>query len=533
MHPTLLIGLDGATFTILDALVADGVMPNLGRWYRQGSRAVLTSTAHPLTPPAWLTMTTGRHPGGHGVFDFVRPEVRGRGSHLRLNNFRDVQAETIWSMVSRAGGRIIALNFPLTAPPPAVSGAMVPGLVSWRHMRSNVQPQGLWDELKSLPGLDPKAISWDFEQENKALMVLPEEERVPWVEFHLHRERHWFRILEHLVTTRPADLTAVMFDGVDKLQHICWPLLDERYTPSSPSPAERRLRDLCRDYFRQMDGFLAAIVERAGPEARVLVGSDHGFGPSSRIFRANKWLQQQGYLRWAENPAARQLPGSNQSAAQSVALAFDWEHTLAYVPSSACNGIYINVRRSPDDHGLAPEEYAGFRARLIDQLRGLRDPETDRPLLSSVMTREEAFPGPYCELAPDLTLTLWDHGYISVLDLEPVISIRLPVTGTHYPEGILLARGPGIRADRMLPRQAIVDVTPTLLYSLGLPVPEGLDGRVMTELFEPDYLADNPIRTAESDGEPVPIPVGALTADADPDADERVLQQLRALGYIE
>ncbi len=147
MNSTILIGIDGATFTILDRLIAEGAMPTLKALQTRGVRAELLSTPHPLTPPAWTTLMTGRSPGNHGIFDFLRSEVRGNGAFFTLNNFRDIQCETIWSIISRQGGKVLSLGFPLMAPPPPVHGAIVPGLLSWRHLRRNVHPAGLYDEL--------------------------------------------------------------------------------------------------------------------------------------------------------------------------------------------------------------------------------------------------------------------------------------------------------------------------------------------------------------------------------------------------
>ena len=67
---TLLIGLDGATFSILDPLVRDGVMPFLGRFMAQGVRGNLRSVIPPLTPPAWTSLMTGRSPGYPGDLRF-------------------------------------------------------------------------------------------------------------------------------------------------------------------------------------------------------------------------------------------------------------------------------------------------------------------------------------------------------------------------------------------------------------------------------------------------------------------------------
>ena len=69
---TVLIGIDGATYDLIEPLVEEGVMPEFGALMARGARAKLTSTLHPLTPPAWATIMTGRMPGNHGVFDFIR-----------------------------------------------------------------------------------------------------------------------------------------------------------------------------------------------------------------------------------------------------------------------------------------------------------------------------------------------------------------------------------------------------------------------------------------------------------------------------
>jgi len=72
-NKVLMIGLDGATFTLLDPLVEQGVMPFLGAVLNRGVRANLMSTRHPLTPPAWTSMITGRSPTSHGIYDFCGP----------------------------------------------------------------------------------------------------------------------------------------------------------------------------------------------------------------------------------------------------------------------------------------------------------------------------------------------------------------------------------------------------------------------------------------------------------------------------
>ena len=82
----LMIGLDGATFRLLRPLCEMGVLPFLASMMRGGVVADLMSTNNPLTPPAWTSMTTGRSPEVHGIYDFLRPAYLDDGSvYLKVN----------------------------------------------------------------------------------------------------------------------------------------------------------------------------------------------------------------------------------------------------------------------------------------------------------------------------------------------------------------------------------------------------------------------------------------------------------------
>jgi predicted AlkP superfamily phosphohydrolase/phosphomutase len=539
MNPTILIGIDGATFSILDPLMADGHLPHLRRLVHEGVRAELLSTPHPLTPPAWTTLMTGRTPGNHGIFDFIWAEERGSQVFFTLNSFHDIRVETIWTLVSRLGGTVTALNFPLTAPPPSVAGAIVPGLVSWKHLRRNVHPPELYAALKGLPGFDPKGIAWDFDREKRATKVVPPEEREEWIRFHIQRERHWFEIFRHLYRNHRTDLVAVLLDGVDKIQHICWTSLDPENQPKSPGERDILHRELCLDYFRQLDAFIGEVIATAPPEARIFLASDHGFGPSTKVFRVNKWLEQKGYLTWGRTSS---LDTSEREKVDKMVnnhfVYLDWSKTTAYAQSAATNGIHIRVARKPGDSGVPPEQYLAFRDRLAKELLEVRDPADGTRMVTRVLTRDEFFPGDCNERCADLTLVLSDYGFVSTLDVEPVIWHRPEVAGVHRPAGIFMARGPGIRKGETLSPQAIVDIAPTLLHSLGLPVPEDFEGRVIRDAFENAFLAGNEVRfgsaaTSRTPGGGTQVSEAAEPADTDEENEALILDRLRALGYVE
>lgn len=531
---TLLIGLDGATFSVLDPLMEDGVMPFLRDLTASGARATLRSTVPALTPPAWTSLLTGRGPGQHGIFDFFRKEAP-QSHHIRFLTSADIGCEAIWSMINRAGQRATLLNFPLTFPAPRLDGNLVPGgWMPWRQLRLGIHPPGLYDRMKQLPGFAARELAMDMSHEEKALEGCQQDEYEGWIALHIRREQQWLAVARHLMQEDPTDFTAVLFDGVDKLQHLCWRFIDPAYADTLTEAWEQRVREQCLEYFRQVDQIMAELVQLAGPEATVVVTSDHGFGPQVRTFFVNTWLEQCGYLRWADGhgpqTSKQQVVGMGQLARHAFLL--DWKHTQAYAPMPSGNGIHIV--RADDEHpdGVSDELYEPLRDRMIAELRELKDPIHGQPIIANVWKREEIFDGPYIDLAPDLTLELEDGGLVSILAGDAVLKARPQPSGSHRPDGVFIARGPDLRQQAALPELSILDVAPLLLYSLHVPIPAGLEGRGYTHVVEPALLQTRPGQTEVEAAAPA-----ASVAEVEPVWDEEgeaeVMRRLQALGYVE
>src|SRR5207253_8222352 len=77
----------------------------------------------------------------------------------------------------------------------------------------------------------------------------------------------------------PAEFTAVLFDGTDKIQHLCWRFIDPAGAASLASPWERRVRDKCREYFSELDTLIGELAALFGRDTTIVIASDHGFGP--------------------------------------------------------------------------------------------------------------------------------------------------------------------------------------------------------------------------------------------------------------
>ncbi len=533
MTPVLLFGLDGATFDVLDALIDRGLMPNLGRFFAEGTRAALESTVPPLTPIAWTSMVTGRRPGHHGVLGFFQYDSA-RSSALRIVSSREVRVETVWAMANRRGARAACLNFPVHCPPPKLDGVVIPGWVPWKWLKPFSHPRGLMERLQmEIPDLDLKELAMDFEQEKKSIAGAPVDDYEEWIRLHLRRDRQWFNVLRSLLAGRDHQLTGIVFDGVDKLQHLLWPFLDPRLAPARPDERFSRIRGICWDYFRQLDAFLGEACELAGPEATVVVASDHGFTGTDQVLFINTWLEREGYLVWKPSmPVVADNDFELEPDFYQLS-AFDLTRTRAYALTAASNGIHIVASGQRSAEGVPASEYVEFREKLREALlTRCVHPETGEPLIARVWTREEIFEGPAMEQAPDLTLTLRDHGFFSVRRGAGLVAKRRETMGTHHPLGVLAARGPGILPGTRLENARLEDVAPTLLYAMGLPVPAGLDGTVLMNWFTAAYRAERPLQMSSPERRQPEVSRSREPA-LPPGGEAEVMEHLRALGYIE
>ncbi|MCX7013496.1 MAG: alkaline phosphatase family protein [Candidatus Sumerlaeota bacterium] len=525
----LLLGLDGASFDYLEPLIREGVMPFLGRFFASAARAPLQSVVPPLTPPAWTSLVTGRSPGRHGIFDFAAPE--GPGSLFqRMISSRDLSGETLWSIANRHGRRATALNFPAMHPPPAVDGCVIPGWVPGRWIRRAVRPAELFDRLKKEADVQVEALGYWPDQESKAIEGCRREEYEPWIRLHIEREREWFRALRYLMTADPTDLTAIVFDGADKLLHLCWTSIDPR---SAPEPSEApfvHLRGLCLQYFRELDSFLEALVGLAGPETTVVMASDHGFGPTDTLLSLNTWLAENGFLVWASDGPHNGEAERVHYATHEIIRGLDRARTQAVALMPSANGIWLLKDGERWREGFDSDEYRSLRVRLVEGLLDARRPDTGERVVRRVWTREEIFAGPFFERAPDLTVELVDSGHVSVARNSRAVTVRAQVMGCHRPLGVFAIGGPGVRGGAQLGVRSILDVAPTILHAMGLPIPAAVEGHVVEEAFERDWRQAHPVVHERAGA--APDAENGSGEEMDAQSREQIARRLKALGYM-
>jgi predicted AlkP superfamily phosphohydrolase/phosphomutase len=552
----LAIGLDGATFDVLLPLLKQKHLTHLASLMKRGAWGRLASTIPPFTGAAWSTLATGQNPGQHGIISFQERDpfnydTSGSGfvSSRRLGS-------TVWEIMSDHGKKVAVINVPLTYPPRAVNGYMVSGMLTPPGARDFTYPPSLLatlgdDYIVDLDFLreDDQFRSHGFPPKSEILMKIREMSQVRGKTcLSLLKEKQW-------------DFFMVVFTGTDRLAHFFWDDL-ESIIQNDGNATGRIQSDIVR-YLKELDEIIGRLVETFGKPAVSMVLSDHGFGPSptSRVYM-NIWLEQIGLLqkrgrdslvdleywrvRLGRNKQVKRLirqviPERAQSSIKSVAESvssdiIDWNKTQAYwVPIyfHVC-GIEINLIEKKREGIVTPgSEYEKLRDYIISEAKKMMDPVSGEPIVDEVVKREELYSGPYVEQFPDVILMLKPKyiaaGSLAGRSLTESTSPSRP--GEHRQDGIFVTTGASVVSLADLPELALVDVPPTILYLMGLPVPSNFDGRVLTELFDPDHMDANPIATSEAVIRDVVS--GTPGQELSREEEAQLLQRLRGMGYIE
>jgi len=292
--------------------------------------------------------------------------------------------------------------------------------------------------------------------------------------------------------------------------------------------------------------------------------SDHGAGFHDRVMHVNKWLYEEGFLvlkntprlvvrrflerrkillraykvmswlRGRMNWIGKLVPNALANRAIDFFTSFDdvdWSRTRAY-SRDAMGQIFVNLKgREPGGIVADGAEYEALLEEIEERLHALPDPRTGKPIVTRIFRGREIYRGPLAGEAADLVLVLDDFRCTCSVrfgfDADGVFSgVEFCDTGTHRPEGIIAACGPDVAAGVEIKRAGVTDVTPTVLRLMGLPIPDGMDGRPLDELLTPAFREAHAVSYQKAEA--------AQGAEAPYDkADaEMVEKRLQDLGYL-
>ena len=550
-NKAVIIGLDGATWTLLQPWIDQGQLPNLARLMQEGASGPLTTTIPPVSASAWVSFATGCNPGKHGAFDFVFPQPG--GYDIGVINVLVRGVPPFWKTIEEAGGEVGLMSVPITYPPQPIRGFTVNGFLVPNEQSAYTYPPELKEELKR------------------------EGQRWPLHEFEGNRSRHPGRFLQDMLdfdVTRTNtiiwmmqhkswDLLACVLKTPDTVHHEVWHIIDPTH-PRYDAELNRQFAPAVLDYFKKIDDCVGRIIAAAPPDTFVAIMSDHGGGPFHKFFHVNNWLAQQGLLKFKRTPLSlfkralfqlgftpitslkivnffklgrlrrRVKRGRGRGMLKRLFLSFgdvDWSRTQAFAVGNF-GQIYLNVKGQRAQGIVEPgAEYEAVREQIIRSALALRDPDSGDQVIAQVYKKEELYHGDRVPLAPDLILHTDRSKYVSFghadFGSNKILEPSIGQTGHHTMDGIMVLHGPGVKAGEAI-RGNIIDIGPTVLYALGLPIPSIMDGKVLQAAFVPEYLAAHPITRQASSAEDV----AASTKVYSEEDEEQVMERLRQLGYV-
>jgi predicted AlkP superfamily phosphohydrolase/phosphomutase len=498
-HKVFVLGMDGLTFDLLIPWVQEGRLPHFAQLLKEGSSAQLVSTIPPTSPPAWTSAITGVNPGKHGIYGFIKglgSDSEGRLAPTFLTS-QDRSADPLWVILSEQERRSVVINVPSTSPPDEIDGIMISGFPHVSPTYFTYPPEY---RLK-IP--DYRTDPWGREISGGEEHVLLKDlndvtDRRAEVVFKLLEEEQW-------------DLFFVVFTITDKVQHYFWKFMDPKHPDWDPEKA-RLYGDAILKTYQRMDQLLGQLRSYLDDQTTLMVMSDHGFGPVYTLVNSQNFIDQ------------LDLPGE-----------FGVEATENF------GGTFIlTTQQEPSTDAKTRRAYVQTGELLKKELEELRDPVTGQMVVQKVFHSKDIYWGPHLDRAP-LYVALENEGYLffnwhRTQDKKIFLQKTSPLfskafSGYHAMNGVLIMAGANVRQGANNFDAQLVDIAPSVLYLLGEPIPQEMDGKILEAPISQEYVASHALDARWTRTSKPRQAVGL--ADSTEAINRYIEEQLRAIGYVQ
>jgi len=509
----MIIGLDGATFDIIDPLIATGKLTNLKKLIDNGVRANLISTIPPITPAAWISLFTGKNPGSHGVFNFRTFDL----SKYSAFNEEFVTSgwyagQSIFDIFSENGFKVASIGVPMTYPPFKVNGVMI----------SSGAPRMMIDEASVYPKDIIEAIG-----KLEIPVKFGRRNRDYFKEYMTRNLQKHLSISRMLLEKENYDLFMIVFGNTDWVAHQFWECCDSSFATYDEKLHAIHGRAIEEQYILA-DKAIGEILRYIDDDTILFIISDHGNGPHPvNCVNLNYWLKEQGNLQTIKSASnafsdyinnsikalrnyisrykkIQQIIKENinlrlREKISSIRLNINhiaWHKTKAYtIPIMPMfDGIIINLRNKQSQGIVNPgAEYESLRSDIARQLMMLRDVQTGASVIKKVYLKEDIYHGEHIDNAPDLIVqysenytggTRIDGGLFSKIE-DYVLDNN---SSSHRLEGVFIASGKYIKQNYRVVDAHIVDILPTILYIMGLPISDEMDGKALLDILDEEFV---------------------------------------------
>ena len=373
---SVVVGLDGVPFSLLANLRKSGIIPNMSSIFDNGYFGQMSVSIPEISSVSWSSFMTGKQSGEHGIYGFI--DLEPGTYNMFFPNYLDIKALPLWDEIAQNGKKSVIINMPATYPAREINGALISGFVAI-DINKAVSPRALIPKLNDLGyriDIDTAKARHDPELLFSDLAAT------------LAGRQHAVDLLWQEVDW---DLFIVVITGTDRLMHFLWTAYEQEDHP---------YHQAFLDYFTSLDDFIGQIYDRFMNAdssdtdlKKFYMLSDHGFCKINKEVYLNRWLQENGYLKFQKNPPETIMDIGSGS------------RVFALDPSR----LYINLKSKYPLGTAASADYDQLCREIKTGLEALKSDSGD-PVVKKVYFKDELFHGPYLSAAPDL-VALSNPGY--------------------------------------------------------------------------------------------------------------------------
>ncbi|MHC4244549.1 MAG: alkaline phosphatase family protein [Planctomycetota bacterium] len=269
---TVIIGLDGVPFDLLNDLAESGVMPNTASLIANGTFTKMQSSIPEVSSVAWSSIITGRNPAEHGIYGFM--DLYPNSYKMRFPNYSDLKASPFWDQWQ---GTSVIINVPSTYPVRKMNGVHISGFVSI-DLQKSVYPSSLIPKLKEL---------------NYRLDVDSQKAHQSMDDFLIDLDETLDARIEtyqYIWDNEDWQIFMLIFTGTDRLMHFLWEAYEDK---------NHKYYETFLNHFRKIDEAIGEISGQLCEDDLLLILSDHGFERLDKEIYINFILQKEGFLKFS------------------------------------------------------------------------------------------------------------------------------------------------------------------------------------------------------------------------------------------
>jgi predicted AlkP superfamily phosphohydrolase/phosphomutase len=503
-RPVLAIGIDAAEVSLVERWMDEGCLPTLRGLRQEGAYGPLASSAEWLVGSPWPSFYTSTSPSEHGMYHYLiwRPEKMA----TERPSMDWMPLKPFWRDLGVLGKRVVAVDIPLAYAPEPFDGTEIAGWATHEVIEPPASfPPELLEEVRKRFGKPPFG--------NEETYLLSSSELLGVRDQCIRTTEMVAELGMTLMEEKPWDLFLIGFAAVHRGGHQLWDLTG--VTGEIPPDQVNEVEDSLKQVYIACDRAIGRLIEKAGRDTTVLVFSLHGMGPNAS--RSDLLREMLKRILADDDRADDPAPATRQSqrlrallpirfrswvknrlpiAVQDRLTLFwrtggiDWSTTRAFAAFCDLDGyIRINLKGREAQGIVEPgREYQDLCDLIANGLRTFVDEDTGEPIVDRVGYLDTIYPtGSMRKHLPDLMIH-WVNNSASAH--RRIVSPRYGAipwptpgshpqgrSGNHLPTGFVFARSGSIPAGSAIENADILDLAPSVLRMLDLPIPESFQGK--------------------------------------------------------